>query len=247
MPQRLKLIVAYDGTSFSGWQSQASGNTIQDHLERAFKDVTGQQVRVHGAGRTDAGVHALAQCAHVDLPDRGLPTARWLSALNALLPPEIRVLQCRTTGPKFHARFSATGKVYKYRVWNAPILPPFERNRAWHVTAPLDKARIDATAQRFVGTHNFAGFAANRGTPVESSIRTIRTLGVRRAGALLTFEFDGDGFLYKMVRLIVGSLVRCGTGKESLVEIVTRLRSGEAHRARFVAPAEGLFLLRVRY
>lgn len=243
----MKLIVAYDGASFSGWQSQASGNTIQDHLERAFRELTGRCLRVHGAGRTDSGVHALAQCAHIDLPDCGLPIARWPSALNALLPPEIRVMRCRLEPPKFHARFSAIGKVYKYRLWNAPILPPFERNRAWHVTSPLDQALIEATARRFVGTRDFAGFAANRGTPVKSSVRTIRSLKVRRGGALFTLEFDGDGFLYKMVRLIVGSLVRCGMGKESAAEVVTRLHSGKTHRARFVAPAEGLFLLRVRY
>src|SRR4051794_21014262 len=122
MPQRLKLIVAYDGAPFAGWQSQPSGNTIQDHLERAFTAVTGEPRRVHGAGRTDAGVHALARCAHVELADRSRVAGQWPHALNASLPATIRVLSCRYVPASFHARFSANGKVYRYRVWNHAIL-----------------------------------------------------------------------------------------------------------------------------
>ena len=116
MAQRLKLIVAYDGAPFAGWQSQSHGNTIQDHLERAFERVVGKPVRVHGAGRTDAGVHALAQCAHADV-NKALAPERWMEALNALLPPTIRVLRCRYVSTDFHARLSAKGKIYRYRIW----------------------------------------------------------------------------------------------------------------------------------
>src|SRR5436853_5753389 len=219
MPRRLKLIVAYDGSAFAGWQSQSHRNTVQDNLERAFRKITGKITRVHGAGRTDAGVHALAQCAHVDLADRRLSTARWTAALNSLLPPTIRILRCRYVAQDFHARFSAKGKVYRYRIWSGPILPPLELARAWHIPAKLDFDVLKAAAAQFVGTHDFAAFAANRGKsanrtdssrgePETSTTRTIRSVVVCRKGPGLTVEFDGNGFLYKMVRLMVGSMTR---------------------------------------
>src|SRR5215831_16270793 len=227
MVRRLKLIVAYDGESFAGWQSQSHRNTIQDHLERAFGRITGSPLRVHGAGRTDAGVHALAQCAHVDLANKLLSPARWTEALNALLPPGIRVLRCRYVSNDFHARLLAKGKIYRYRIWNAPVLPPFEYRRAWHVPRPLDLKVLKSTAKHFVGTHDFAGFAANRGKPEPSTVRTINSVRVRQKGTRITIEFDGDGFLYKMVRLMVGALVKCATGKLPVTEIMSRLNSGK--------------------
>jgi tRNA pseudouridine38-40 synthase len=247
MSRRLKLIVAYDGTSFAGWQSQSHGNTIQDHLERAFERVAGRRVRVHGAGRTDAGVHALAQCAHVDVANKLSSPARWIGALNALLPPAIRVVRCQYVSTDFHARLSAKGKIYRYRIWCAPVLPPFEYRRAWHIPHSLDLKILEKAAKHFVGTHDFAAFAANRGKPEESTIRTINSLRVRQKGPCVAIDFDGDGFLYKMVRLIVGSLAKCALGKMRLEEITARLKSGQAGAARFAAPAEGLFLVRVRY
>jgi len=247
MSQRLKLIVAYDGARFAGWQSQSHRNTIQDHIERAFECVGGERVRVHGAGRTDAGVHALAQCAHVDVVEKSLSAARWTGALNALLPPTIRVLRCHYVSKRFHARHSAKGKVYRYTIWSAPVLPPFKYGRVWHVPAPLDFEVLKGAANHFVGTHDFAGFAANRGKPENSTVRTIYSVQARRHGPCLTIEFDGDGFLYKMVRLIVGSLVRCALGKSSVEEVTDRLASGRIAQVRFAARAEGLFLVRVRY
>jgi len=247
MSRRLKLIVAYDGSQFAGWQSQSHRNTIQDHIERAFERIGGKPVRVHGAGRTDAGVHALAQCAHADLANDHLSAARWTGALNALLPPMIRVLRCRYVAKGFHARLSAKGKIYRYRIWSAPVLPPFEYGRAWHVTRPLDLKVLRTATKRFVGTHDFAGFAANRGKRERSTIRTIYSLRVRHNGPCVTIDFEGDGFLYKMVRLIVGSLVQCALGKLSIEDLTTGLVSGHAGEARFAAPAEGLFLVRIRY
>src|SRR6266404_3022229 len=170
MTRRLKIIIAYDGAPFAGWQSQSHGNTIQDDLERAFKRVAGRPVRVHGAGRTDAGVHALAQCVHVDV-DKALAPARWIEALNALLPRTIRVMRCRYVSNEFHARISAKGKIYRYRIWSAPVLPPFEYRRAWHISRPLDLKILRTAAKHFVGTHDFAGFAANRGKVDESTTR----------------------------------------------------------------------------
>src|SRR5437762_6129512 len=247
MSRRLKLIVAYDGSQFAGWQSQSHSNTIQDHIERTFERVAGKPVRVHGAGRTDAGVHALAQCAHVDLLDERFSAARWTEALNALLPPAIRVLRCQYVSNDFHARLSAKGTIYRYRIWSGPVLPPFEYGRAWHVPRSLDLKLLKSAAKHFVGTHDFAGFAANRGKPETTTIRTIYSVRVWQKGPCVTIEFDGDGFLYKMVRLIVGSLVKCALVKIRVEDVTTRLESGQAGPARFAAPAEGLFLVRVRY
>src|SRR5438309_5121012 len=247
MARRLKLIVAYAGSQFAGWQSQSHGNTIQDHLERAFGRITGTPARVHGAGRTDAGVHALAQCAHVDLSGKPLPPARWVEALNALLPPAIRVLRCRYASNDFHARLSAKGKIYRYRIWCASVLPPFEYRRAWHIARPLNLKLLKTAAKQFVGTHDFAGFAANRGKAEESTIRTIYSVRVRQNGPCLTIEFDGSGFLYKMVRLMVGSLVKSALGKMRIEDVKARLDCGHIGSPRLTASAEGLFLVRVRY
>ncbi len=247
MPVRLKLIVAYDGEFFAGWQSQSHGNTIQDHLELALSQIARSAVRVHGAGRTDAGVHALEQCAHAELPERRLRPEQWIAALNALLPPQIRVLKCRYVTDRFHARYSAKGKVYRYRIWSGAVLPPLEVGRAWHVAASLDDEILRSSAKVFLGTHDFSGFAANRGKPATDTVRTIRSVHVRRSGALLVIEFDGSGFLYKMVRLMVGSLVQCGLGKMDAKTISQWLRSPRLPRSRFSAPPEGLYLVRVRY
>jgi tRNA pseudouridine38-40 synthase len=249
MPSRLKLIVSYDGAPFSGWQSQANGNGIQDHLENAFQCICSEPVRVHGAGRTDAGVHALAQCAHVDLPIRRYGADRWRSALNGVLPPTIRIMQSRFVAESFHARFSAKGKIYRYRIRNGEVLPPLENGRVWHVREPLDRSAIAASAKQFVGRHDFASFAANRGAPVADTTRTMRRVLVGQSGGLLFVEFEAEGFLYKMARLIVGALVQIGSGKASPGEIQARLRhpKQQSSHARNVAPAGGLFLVRVRY
>lgn len=247
MPSRLKLIIAYNGAGFAGWQSQSHRNTIQDHLERALHRVSGERLRVHGAGRTDAGVHAVAQCAHVDLTERRLSAAQWVPALNANLPPMIRVMRAAYAGKDFHARYSAKAKVYRYRIWAAPILPPLEYERAWLVSAPLQLPLLRAAASKFEGRHDFANFAANRGKPENNTVRTIKSVRVGRKGPCITIDVEGDGFLYKMVRLIVGAIVQCALGKLPLDELTPRLKSGPAIGSRYAAPAEGLFLLRVRY
>lgn len=249
MPRRLRFVVAYDGRPYSGWQSQAGRNTVQDFLEKAFASVCQAQVRVHGAGRTDAGVHALAQSAHADVPEPTLKSEQWSAALNAALPPTIRVLRCLFVSPEFHARFSAKGKLYRYRICNARFLPPLELGRAWHVPAPLDRELMRPEAELFVGTHDFAGFAANRGHILAESVRTIDAVKFRSRGELIELEFAGDGFLYKMVRLMAGALVRCGRDASAAGEIEERLLHPRRFiaKARVVAPAEGLYLVRVRY
>lgn len=254
MTRRLKLTIAYDGRPFRGWQSQAGKDSVQDALEAAFAQLNGgARIPVHGSGRTDAGVHALAQCAHADVPTERLPLApQWLAALNANLPHEIRVTACRWARPDFHARFAAKGKRYVYRIWNGPVLPPLEIGRAWHVYHPLDLARLRSTAALLLGTHDFGGFAANRGIPCPDTVRTIHRIEVKgRPGGLLTLTFEGDGFLYKMVRLLTGSLVRVAQGKaepEWLSGLLTPPAPGAPRvKTSFAAPAEGLYLVRVFY
>ena len=187
-----------------------------------------------------------------------LPPDRWEKALNALLPSAIRVLRCRYVSKDFHARLSAKGKIYRYRIWTAPILPPFEYRRAWHIARSLDLKILKSAAKYFVGTHDFANFAANRGKPASrtdssrgepepSTIRTINSVRVKKNGPCITIEFDGDGFLYKMVRLMVGALAKSALGKMRIEEITSRLHSGKVGSARFAAPADGLYLVRVRY
>jgi tRNA pseudouridine38-40 synthase len=247
MSQRLKLIVAYDGSAFAGWQSQPHRKTIQDELECAFRQISGAHARIHGAGRTDTAVHALAQCAHVDLPDRRLAATRWTRALNGVLPSTIRVLRCRYVSPDFHARFSAKGKTYRYRIWAGPILPPLELNRVWHIAAPLDLELLAAAGKKFVGKHDFAAFAANRGKREENTVRTIWSLQVRSRGPAVSIEISGDGFLYKMVRLIVGAMTQVGSARERLARIDADLRSASVGKARFAAPGQGLYLMKVWY
>jgi tRNA pseudouridine38-40 synthase len=247
MAQRLKLVVAYDGTSFAGWQSQIHGNTIQDRLEEAVQRITGEKVRIHGAGRTDTGVHALGQCAHLDLEMPRFTPPQLQAALNAVLPPAIRIMRCRRVARTFHARFAATAKVYRYRIWNGPVLPPFEFGRAWHITQPLDMKAMHAVCSKFKGRHDFISFTANRGKPSRDTVRTLDTARLNRRGPSLTIEFVGEGFLYKMVRMMVGAIVAGGQGKLDVREIAERLRSSSQKRPNMVAPAEGLFLIRVRY
>ena len=170
-----------------------------------------------------------------------------MGALNAILPATIRVLRARYVSQNFHARFSAKGKLYRYRIWAAPILPPFEFGRAWHISSPVDVDLLKAAGEKFVGKHDFAAFAANRGKKEDSTVRTIRSIRVRNKGPLIAIEVAGDGFLYKMVRMMVGAMVRVALSKAEVDEIVSRLKSARAAGLRFVAPAEGLCLVKIWY
>jgi tRNA pseudouridine38-40 synthase len=245
--ERLRLTIAYDGGAFSGWQSQPNGKAVQDHLVGAFQQILGTTPKVHGAGRTDAGVHAMAQVAHVDVPKGKLSREVWPAALNAHLPRELRVLRCRLAGPGFHARFSAQGKVYRYRIWNAAFLHPLEVNRSWHISRQLSVEVIRRAAAIFVGTHDFAAFAANRRTPPESTVRTIRGITIRQKGSVITLDYSGDGFLYRMVRLLTGSIVQVALGRKDLDWLKGLLASPKGRKSNYLAPAEGLYLVKVKY
>ena len=251
---KLRLLVAYDGTAFRGWQSQRGGETVQDVLEAAVAGILGERVTVHGSGRTDAGVHALGQTAHLEIPrdrvarlGRLQEAARWVAALNASLPPELRVLRATKAVPGFHARFAASGKIYRYELWHAPVLPPHLHRRAWHLHGDLDRAMIRELAGLIEGTHDFRGFCADSGSLPESTVRTIRRVAVKQRGAGMTLTLEGNGFLYRMVRMLVGGMVRVAQGKDTRECFARRLAAGKAWPNPAMAPAEGLYLVRALY
>jgi len=246
---RLKMLIAYDGRPFRGWQSQATKDAVQDHMEGAFARTIGERVVVHGSGRTDAGVHALAQIAHADVPATRLEVNAWRGALNNFLPPQIRVLKVSKAADDFHARFHARGKIYTYRIWNEAYLHPLEIGRAWHMPGKLDLDVLRKGAQMLEGKHDFAGFAANRapGYAAEDTVRTIQHICLTRRGYLLNLRFEGNGFLYKMVRLLTGTLIRCAQGRAELTFIKELLAAKGTKKTSFAAPAEGLYLTRVLY
>lgn len=245
--ERLKLLVAYDGRTLRGWQSQPDGQAVQDRLEAALIKLCGERIVVHGSGRTDTGVHALGQIAHIEVPKGKFDARTWLLAINAHLPAEVRVLKLTRAKPDFHARFSAKGKVYVYRLWVGPALHPLEIGRAWHVPGALDLAALRAGAKILTGTHDFAAFAANRGYPERDTVRTVRSIRVIGRGPLISLRFEGTGFLYKMVRMLTGSLVRVAQGKADPQWLADLLAGKGTAKSNFAAPADGLYLVKVLY
>ena len=250
--RRFCLTIAYDGSGFEGWQSQRGGNTIQDTLDRAIARIHPDASGVQGSGRTDAGVHALGQVAHFDVPlTLSMDGAAWQRALNSVLPGTIRILKCCPVAPEFHARFSASGKIYRYEWFTGNVLSPLRLGRAWHVRNCPDETLIHEASALFQGTHNFASFSANRGEPKERKIDTVRRIDrieVCRDGNEWVALFDGEGFLYKMVRMLVGAMVRCGQGACSLEDLRERLeRPDNSRKSPMAAPPDGLYLVEVRY
>ncbi|MEQ1728810.1 MAG: tRNA pseudouridine(38-40) synthase TruA [Vicinamibacterales bacterium] len=247
----LKLTIAYDGTGLVGWQRQPTGTSVQALLEEALAPIAGGPVAVAGAGRTDAGVHALAQVASVALA-RVVTMRAVVQSANMYLPPAVRVLAAEEVDPAFHARFDAVAKRYRYRLWNSRVLDPFERSYAWHLPGPpLDVAAMNAAAARLIGTHDFAAFKG-AGTDVETSVRSIFASAVNESGEpdhgrLLTYEVRGNGFLRHMVRSIAGTLVEVGRGRRPVSSIDELLTLRDRASVGRTAPAYGLFLVAVEY
>jgi tRNA pseudouridine38-40 synthase len=241
----LKLTVAYDGTRFVGWQRQAEGESIQGLLEEALARFEGRAVTVHGAGRTDAGVHALGQVASVQLTC-GHDVETLTRALNAQLPEDLRVRAIDETATDFHARFSARSKTYRYQIRSGGVASPFDRAYVWHLPECLDVDAMRRAAHALVGCHDFAAFQSV-GTQVPDSIRTITESDLRHDGDLLIYEVTADGFLRHMVRAVVGTLVEIGRGWRAPESMAALLASGTRAAAGATAPPHGLFLLRVDY
>jgi tRNA pseudouridine38-40 synthase len=246
MPNRtLKITLAYDGTRFVGWQRQAAGESIQGLLEDALARLEGGSVTAHGAGRTDAGVHALAQVASARVTFAH-DVATVCRALNAQLPPDIRVTAVEDAASDFHARFGARSKRYRYQIANVPIASPFMRTVAWHIPEPLDRSAMRAAATQLVGTHDFAAFQST-GTDVKTTVRTVTRSELLEEGDLLVYQIEGDGFLRHMVRAIVGTLVEIGRGWRPPTQVEQLLADGSRAQAGATAPAHGLALAQVEY
>jgi tRNA pseudouridine38-40 synthase len=247
--RKIKLVIAYDGAGYAGWQLQPTGVSVQQRIEEALAKLFPSVKRIHSSSRTDAGVHALGMVAHVEIPSEELrmSMAKVPLAINAHLPEDIRVMRASRCAASFHARFDAIGKQYRYFVWNQHALNPLLRHQAWLVTRPLNLSTMRSAARHFLGKHDFASFAGTRHYKMESTVRTVTRCEIRRSGPLLTFTIEGDGFLYKMCRGIVGTLVQIGLDKFKVSDIPGILERKDRRVAGMTAPAHGLVLWKVFY
>lgn len=240
----LKLVIAYDGTHFVGWQRQKNARTVQETAEKAFRQILGARVSLVGAGRTDSGVHAEGQVAHVKI--RSTLSPRILHrALNAILPEDVLIRSVEIAPRGFHARYSAKSKRYHYRIWNQPLRPLFDRTRLLHIPSALNIPRMKRVARSLQGRHDFRAFHSS-GRPIASTIRTLRSLTIKTRQGVISIEAEADGFLYHMVRRIVGLLIEVGKGKIPPSSVCSLL-NGTHRLIAPTAPAKGLSLLHVRY
>jgi len=244
--RNLKAVIAYEGTDFHGWQVQPGRRTIQGTIEHALATLEGSAVKVHGSGRTDAGVHARGQVASFRLANP-LPCANLKLTLNHRLPPAIRILDVAEVPESFHARYSAVAKTYEYRIWRGEICPPFHRRCVYHLPYPLDEAAMIAAAPRFEGERDFRSLATRDGEQKDSTVRTVFASDLQRQGEELVYRVRGSGFLYNMVRNIVGVLIEIGRGNWGPEDIERILEARDRRAAGPTAPAPGLFLNDVEY
>ena len=250
---RLLFTCAYDGQPFCGWQSQREGESVQDTIEAAMLRVLKSPVRIASSGRTDAGVHAHAQCFHADVPENcRMSPGNWLAALNAHLPAGIRIMAVQPVAEDFHARFAAVGKEYEYCISRAAVLSPFLNGRVWHVPHAFDASLLAEALRVYEGTHDFRRFAANRGNepddpPADFYLRTIFSVTLAEEGELLRIRVHGNGFMYRMVRLLVGTAHQVARRRMSLEDLRAMLENPLGQKTRYCAPAGGLYLRRVFY
>jgi len=243
--RRIKLTLEYDGTGYAGWQIQPNGDTIQQRVEEALEKVLREEIRIHGSGRTDAGVHALGQVAHFDTLS-SLPPANIRDGANTYLPQDIAIIRAEEAEPDFHARYSARGKIYRYRVLLRPTRSPLNLDFAYRLSGPVDSAQMRIAARNLVGRHDFSAFEAS-GSSIHDKVRTLERLDIQEEGEMLVFELQANGFLYKMVRNIVGTLLEVGKGSLSPEDVRDILESKDRTQAGPTAPANGLYLLQVIY
>jgi tRNA pseudouridine38-40 synthase len=254
--RNLRLILSYDGAEFSGWQVQPGRTTVQGALASAIGRLSGENVLPQGSGRTDAGVHALAQVASFATAS-AIPTENWMNALNGILPASIRVLEVAEAAPEFHARKSACAKTYRYRIHRGAICPPFLARYVWHYPYPLEESAMVAAARVVVGEHDFTSFAAVDPERVErmavgenlhtTNVRTIFSSNWMREGEELIYAVRGSGFLHHMVRNLVGTFLLLGKGTVSREDFGRILDARKRTAAGPTAPASGLYLVAVEY
>lgn len=242
---RVALVLEYDGTRYSGWQYQINADTVQAQVEKALHGLFGREIRVVGASRTDSGVHARGQVAALNLP-RPFPRHKLAAALNWRLPADIRILEAHPVPQEFNPRTWAVGKIYRYFIYNRNPNPALAPQYYWSLPMNLDTAAMNSGASHLIGRHDFASFQA-AGSPVEDTRRTIRHLFCRRRGSIITITCVGDGFLYNMVRIIVGTLVEIGLSRQQPQWARQVLEARNREAAGPTAPAQGLFLERVLY
>ncbi|MEW8987195.1 MAG: tRNA pseudouridine(38-40) synthase TruA [Bacillus sp. (in: firmicutes)] len=244
--QRYKCVIAYVGTAFSGYQVQPNKRTVQSEFESALQKLhKGEQVRIFASGRTDAGVHAKGQVIHFDSPLK-IPVEKWTIALNTLLPHDISVLKTEAAPNDFHARFDVIAKEYRYYLHLSTIRDPFQHNFAYQFKYPLNTEAIVTASKLLLGTHDFTSFCSAK-TEVEDRVRTIHEIDMIEDEDLLVFRFVGNGFLYNMVRILVGTLLEIGSGERDAATIPAILASHDRTKAGKTAPAHGLYLWEVFY
>jgi tRNA pseudouridine38-40 synthase len=247
-----KLTIAYDGAAFHGWQIQPGLPTIQGAIADAVTQITQEKIFVHGASRTDTGVHALGQVAHFKTQS-ALSAAEFQRALNALLPPAIRIVAAEEVGPDFHARWQAQGKTYHYRIWRGQVLPPFEHRRAFHYSGPLDETAMAEAAREFEGEHDFTSFSASSGSEDDDRerevVRVIYSSEIIREPDRdeIAYVVRGRSFLRYMVRKIVGTLIEVGKGRLTPPDIPQIFEARDRSRSGPTVPAEGLYLISLEY
>lgn len=242
---RIKLLVAYDGTDYVGWQYQPNGLSVQQCLEQAVGQLTGIVHRVHSSGRTDAGVHARGMVCHLDT-ERYLPLSAWCEGVNRFLPETIAVRQAECVDVQFHARYSAISKIYRYTILRDSIRSPLERLTCWRVKYSLDVGRMQSAARSFVGQHDFALFRTS-GCSAQTTVRDIQRISLTEDSSMLYVDVQGSGFLRNMVRMMVGTLVDIGRGKRPCTDIEQMLAGQEPISPALTAPAHGLCLMKVLY
>ena len=241
---KLKLTIAYDGFQYKGWQVQKSGITVQQKIEEALQKLFPSVDRVHSSSRTDTGVHARGMVAHVEIEkdEYRIGELKLRLALNAFLPDDVSVLEVKRVPANFHARFDATGKQYRYMIWNHPVSNPLRRHTSWHVSRNLDLADMQKAAKYFIGSHDFSAFAVKREYEMRTTVRVVTNCKFYKKDSMLTCVIEGEGFLYKMCRGIVGTLIEVGTGKLKPIDIQNILKSCDRSKAGMTAPAHGLIL-----
>ncbi len=243
--RRIKIVVDYIGTAYHGWQVQPSHDTVQQRLQDALTSLTGEKTSVTGSGRTDAGVHALYQVAHFDTNSK-IPVKNFVSGLNHFLPPDIRVLSAREVKNDFHARFSAKNKTYSYLIYESEVDKAVYYNRAVRIKEKLNLSAMRDCALEIVGERDFTSLMST-GSEVTSAVRKVTSLTVTRSGGLVKITVTANGFLYNMVRLIAGVLVRAGKGEITKEQVKSLIEAKSKDAFREVMPACGLYLVKVRY